>query len=381
MRHCTPILLTAFLFACQDAPPTGPGTDPEVGRESARHQVAGSNITSVNLVFSVAVDVDGSGRAVGYKNTNTGARGAFWAPTTPRGTTGSLTILTSSPGDTYAWGLNEQGEIAGGSTDGTPTLHAKVWNNGILHSLGDPAGTRESFAEDIGDLQPSGERLVIGRSDAGASSGPTVWRVSGTGSSFAVVGVTPLPGLRADGAGQAISLNFSGLIVGDALNDAGDAKPTKWTPSGTSWSITALGLLPGQTYGQAFGVNASGDAVGFNGPGTPGCTRGVVWPANTLTPQPLQDLAGGFCTMAWSINTAGQITGSARDGHGRNQAVLWLPTGSGGYSLLLLGNPRGASQSEGRALNDPQAGSTGVMELEVVGTSGSAATLWKVKLP
>src|SRR3954463_8145911 len=156
MRYCTPLLLTAFLFACQNAPPTAPGSDPEVP-QSASHRVTGSNIAIVNLGFTTAVDVDGSGRAVGYKNTSTGARGAFWAPATARGTSGSLTILASAPSDTYAWGLNEQGEIAGGSTDGGPTLHAKVWSGGILHSLGDPAGTRESFAEDIGDLQPSGE--------------------------------------------------------------------------------------------------------------------------------------------------------------------------------------------------------------------------------
>jgi hypothetical protein len=41
----------------------------------------------------------------------------------------------------------------------------------------------------------------------------------------------------------------------------------------------------------------------------------------------------------------------------------------------MLGNLNGARRSEGRGLNEPQAG-----VLEVVGSSGSAA-LWKVKLP
>jgi hypothetical protein len=111
------------------------------------------------------------------------------------------------------------------------------------------------------------------------------------------------------------------------------------------------------------------------------CAHGAVWSANISEPRPLPDLAGGFCSIAWAINAAGQITGSARDSRGRDQAVLWLPTGTGTYTVLALGNTPGASQGEGRGLNSPQADGTGGTVVEVVGHSGGPAALWKVKLP
>lgn len=381
MRYCPLLLLIGFLFACQEASsPVAPTSDPEAGAQTANKRPGGGNIVIVNLGFTAALDVDEQGRVVGWNSGRKGAQAVVWTPVTARATTGRLTVLSGLGGDTYAWGLNDGSDITGGSTAGT-NLHAVVWSSGALHSIGEPAGAVGGFAEDVTDALSDGTRLVAGRSDFPTAIRPTVWRVSGTGSSLAVVGMDMLPGFGTDGSGQAIGINSSGLVVGDAETAGSDPQPARWTLSGTSWSITALGLLPGQTYGQVLGVSSTGDAVGFNRrPSGTACARGAVWPATTTEPRPLQDLAGGFCSIAWAINAAGQITGSARDSQGRDQAVLWLPTGTGTYTILALGNIPGASRSEGRGLNSPQSDGTGGTVVEVVGHSGPAA-LWKVKLP
>ncbi|HEV2086020.1 MAG TPA: hypothetical protein VGR09_13165 [Gemmatimonadales bacterium] len=382
MRYCPLLLVIGFLFACQEAsPPTAPTSDPVAGAQAANTLLASGSIVIVSLGFTAALDVDEQGRTVGWKSASTGAQAVVWSPGTARAATGTRTVLSGLGGDTYAWGLNDGADITGGSTVGS-ALHAVVWSSSALHSIGEPAGAVGGFAEDITNALSDGTRLVAGRSDFPTASRPTVWRVSGTGSSLAVVGMDLLPGFGSNGSGQAIGVNSSGVVVGDAEAAGSDPQPARWTLSGTSWSITALGLLAGQTYGQVLGVSSTGDAVGFNRlAGGTACMHGAVWPANTVTPKPLHDLAGGLCSTAWSINAAGQITGSARDSRGRNQAVLWLPSGTGTYTVLALGNRRGAFQSEGRGLNSPQADGTGGTALEVVGQSGGAAVLWKVKLP
>jgi uncharacterized membrane protein len=331
----------------------------------------------------MATDIDEQGRVVGFDNLRDGLHAMLWTPATTRGTTGSLTALADLGGTQgYAEALNDVGQIAGGSSDGA-NFHATVWDGGTPHALTEPAGAATGAADGISDQLLGGNRLVVGRADFPTTTQAAVWRVSGAASSFSVLGVEVLPGLRPDGAGQATAANSSGLIVGDALITGSDfPRPAEWSFSSSKWTIIQLAVLPGQDFGQVLDVNASGAAVGHNGQaGVAGCNHGAVWPPNTLQPRALQDLAGGSCSVAWAINDAGQITGSARDSRGRNQAVLWLPTGAGSYSILNLGNPPGSLSSEGRGLNEPQADGSGGVVLEVVGASGSRATLWKVRLP
>jgi uncharacterized membrane protein len=163
--------------------------------------------------------------------------------------------------------------------------------------------------------------------------------------------------------------------------------PAKWVRVNRDWLYTPLGLLAGTTYGQAFDVNSSGAIVGFTSANTVGCVgRPVIWPTNSVTPLPLPGLSSGNCGWAYSINDVGQITGFASDSRGRSQAVLWLPRPAGGYSVLVLGRPKGTSYSDGRGLNEPAADGSGALAVEVVGASRASsgetqATLWRVRLP
>jgi uncharacterized membrane protein len=382
-RRTLALATVIALSACADEhQPTSPSA--VVVSDHGRPSGGASPVVAiVGLGFAVGADVDEQGQAVGWDLPNGIFHARLWAPAVTRGTVGTITDLPElSGGQSYALGLNEAHQIAGGSADAT-AFRAVVWDGTALHALGEPTGAIGSSADDISDQLADQSRLVAGRVDLATVSRPAVWRISGTAAGFSVLSVALLPGLRPDGAGQAIAASANGVVVGDAETTGSDLpSPVRWNFSGSTWSLTALGLLPNQTFGQVLDVNSSGIAVGHNGSAGAGCSHGAVWPPDGVTPTVLQDLAGGSCSFAWAINDAGEITGSARDARGRNHAVLWRPAGSGGYSILNLGELRGTRSSEGRGLNEPQPDGTGGQILEVVGVSGSSrGTLWKVRLP
>jgi hypothetical protein len=362
----------ALISACSETPPLAPRNGSDFAKSGNAGPTAG-NITAVSLGFTIANDIDEYGRVIGWDQSRVPTRAFLWTPASRRGTTGSAATLTGVAGsDTYALGINEAQQVAGVFM-GATTTHAVFWNAGVLNHLGE-AGGLGSAADDLSDPLTSGDRLVVGHGEGPFRA--AVWRVTSTGG---FSGPETLPG--AESGGQAIAVNGSGTIVGDAESPT-MIIPLRWTLSttGPGWNRAALGLLPGTTRGQALGVNADGAAVGFNGAST-GCSRGVTWAASSATAIPLQDLAGGGCSFAWSINRAGQITGSARDVRGRQQAVLWVPLQTGGYSIVALGGVKGVSQGEGRGLNEQEIDGSGVRTVEVVGSSGGLGTLWKVKLP
>lgn len=336
-----------------------------------------------DLGFGFAQDIDEQGRVIGFDQTSALLQGKLWRPASIRGTVGTISDLGDlGGGEGYALGINEALQIAGGSSDAAG-FHATLWEGTTPHLLTEPAGATGGFGNDISDQLADGSRLVAGIADFPAASRPTLWRTSGSGGGLTTLGTEVLPGLVAGGSGQASGVSASGLVVGDAVSTGSDlVQPVKWSLAGSTWVVTALGLLPNQTYGQALDVNAGGTAVGHNGSGGVGCNRGVVWPANSPTPTGLPDLANGPCSMAYAINDAGQITGWAVDAGHRAHAVLWQPAGGGAYSILNLEELRGTRSSEGRGLNEPQPDGSGGQVLEVVGVSGSSrATLWKVRLP
>jgi len=370
MRRPLLLLLAAgILTACAETtPPLAPDRDGDLINSQGLGPPSTRNITAVRLDFDRAFDIDEQGRVVGDDaSRRAGVRGVLWTPLTRRGTTGSIIYLSDlGGGETVASGINEEGLITGGSAH-----QPFIWNGGI-HALGKPEGATGGFADDLSD--PSGGiRYVAGRIELPAGNRAAVWTLSGTEAADFAVEPYLLPGFRDDNRGQAFAVNAAGTVVGDALDDTGLHQPTRWTLSNSEWTPQQLGLLDEATSGQAFDVNAFGAAVGVNY--STACVRGVAWAAGSTTPTALQDLAGGFCSFAWAINDAGQITGSARDVRGRNQAVLWIPNAEGGFSILALSRLGG----EGRGLNEPQADGSGALVLEVVG--GPGATLYKVKLP
>jgi probable HAF family extracellular repeat protein len=108
------------------------------------------------------------------------------------------------------------------------------------------------------------------------------------------------------GAGftEANAINESGTIVGQsALSGANESnRAFRWTEAG---GIVDLGILPGGSFSNAFGINNTGDIVGTSIALTAGGSRSVIW---TTTDQP-QDI--GVSGRAIDINNFGAIVGSS----------------------------------------------------------------------
>jgi probable HAF family extracellular repeat protein len=134
-------------------------------------------------------------------------------------------------------------------------------------------------------------------------------------------------------------INANGEVVGYS-----DSTAVEWTPGATT--PTALG--PPGTVSDAYAVNASGLVVGASY--TQDASRNVVthamrWDAAATPPTDLGTLSGITSTVAWGINTSGQVVGAAGttpNGDTFGHAVLWnagattptdlgdlLPTNSG----------------------------------------------------
>lgn len=158
-----------------------------------------------------------------------------------------------------------------------------------------------------------------------------VWdQASGTGKALGVP-ISP------DLASVATDVNRSGQVVGHISSASGNgvSRPAAWTADGTPWDPFAG--LPASAFGlhsQAYGLNDAGDIVGrFRGDTSPSYYSADDRPhAFLLAGGQLADLndlvaldSGWLLESATDINTAGQITGIARNPSGVFRTFLLTP--------------------------------------------------------
>jgi probable HAF family extracellular repeat protein len=113
---------------------------------------------------SYANSVNDAGKVVGAGTTATAQHASLWTPTTPNGTTGSLTdlqSLVSSSNDSEAYDINNSDLIVGWSEISNNIKHATLWtadgpvdlNSLIDQPIGGPVGSFVlTSANDINDL-------------------------------------------------------------------------------------------------------------------------------------------------------------------------------------------------------------------------------------
>jgi probable HAF family extracellular repeat protein len=126
---------------------------------------------------------------------------------------------------------------------------------------------------------------------------------------------------------SASGINDAGEVAGDA-NTAQSIVPFVWTPKG---KLRELPLLPGDSCGQAFGINTHGHAVGYSS-GQNG-TKAVLWTRNK--------------SSACDSNDSDEIAGTSASAVG-DRAVLWTETGD----VRDLGTLPGDTSSEASAINN-----------------------------
>jgi probable HAF family extracellular repeat protein len=159
-------------------------------------------------------------------------------------------------------------------------------------------------------------------------------------------------GLNSRGFGIISTSDVAGgnLVVGD-FTPVGPMEPRSHAAMFKNGVVTDLGVLPGQLYSRANGINARGQVVGYSSLQRDSSeSRAFVWTAQSG----MTDIGtlGGAYAQANAINDAGFITGAAQIWAPGpvSHAFLYSSKGAGAASMRDLGVLGGLS-SYGTAIN------------------------------
>jgi probable HAF family extracellular repeat protein len=139
---------------------------------------------------------------------------------------------------------------------------------------------------------------------------------------------------------EAFGINASGQVVGYS-NVAQGGHAFLWsptTPNGTTGSMVDLGLLPNANSSIGFGINGRGQVAGYSVVMSQG-PRAFLWTPSVTngssgTMIDLGALSGGNGTSeATAINNLGQIAGFSQ-APSTTHAVLWSPPNANGVRML-----------------------------------------------
>jgi len=266
-------------------------------------------------------------------------------------------------GGTFSQGasINDHGQISGSSTQAGDTVErAFLWHQGVMTDLGTLGGPNSSAIAD-GTPNVNSRGMVAGFSDTtiqdplgeeffcgfgtGLTCLPFVWH-NGT--------MKPLP-LLGGNNGFADSINDQGIITGLAENSVHDPtcvppqvlqfEPVYWAGG----KVHELAALPGDTTGEAEGINEHGDIVGATFPdcSTPSTVgHAVLWHHGQA-----HDLGslGGSLSYGVAINNLGQVVGGSNlVGDETIHAYLWTKE----HGIRDLGTVDQDSSSQAIGNND-----------------------------
>jgi len=257
----------------------------------------------------------------------------------------TVTDLGTLGGDTsQAFGINNEGGVAGQAKLSAQIHHAFVWDGETMADLGTLGGPLSS-ATDINDAGQA-----AGVSHTGSSTRAFLWQNDSMqnlgalgGSSSGAYGINnngQVVGYATDttqlqraflwqngsmqdlgtlGGAQshAYDLNDAAQVVGWAYV-AGDDDPPFHAFLWQNGSMQDLGTLGGHL-SQALAINGAGQVVGWS--------HLANWREHAFLWQngSMQDLGslGGDWSLALDINDAGQVVGNARNAASQNRAFLW----------------------------------------------------------
>ena len=209
-------------------------------------------------------------------------------------------------GNSVAYGINDQGEIAGAYNTATVQRPFRSVRKAGFQELSLPTGSNGGIAYSINEI---GEAAGYVSGTAGIR--PAWWTRRGE--------VQVLPGAGGSST-KALDLNERGDIVGVAGGDPMAA--VLWPRKG---GVVRLGTLPGFTNGEAVAVSENGAIVGVatGAAGFPNRARAVLWQAGGLAIQDLGTLPGGTDSRARDVNNRGEVVGRSTTSGGGSRAFVW----------------------------------------------------------
>ena len=329
----------ALAAACsQDDPlPTAPRTAAPAAPLAA---ILGTDIT--DLPFD-AMAINNAGQVAGYSGSRLAARAYLW---TPGGTVQDLGTLGGE--SSWAYAINQSGQVAGGSTVADGNQHAFLWTPGQgMQDLGTLPGALSSTARGINDLgQVVGESTFPRTGPPEPETHAFLWSPALGMKDLGTLGggLTSSVAFDINNAHQVVGRGFLAKIVPPPVDPETGSHGFLWTQAEGMREISGLDI--------AYAINDAGQVVGRSYVTRP---YSVAYHAFRWTAADgLQELAAfpaGDSSAALGINNAGQIVGWSTVGVGDYYGVygaIW--TASEGIESL--------SQTTGishvRGINDHQ---------------------------
>jgi probable HAF family extracellular repeat protein len=221
-------------------------------------------------------------------------------------------------GNSVAFGINDQGEIAGAYNTDTAQRPFRSVRKAGFQELSLPAGSNGGVAYSINEV---GE--AAGYVSGANGVRPAWWTRRGDVQ------------VLASGAGlstKALDLNARGDIVGVSGSDTLAA--VFWPRKG---GIVNLAALPGFSNGEAVAISDNGSIAGVvtGAAGFPNRARAVLWQADTLAIQDLGTLPGGTDSRARDVNNRGEVVGRSNTPNGSRAFVWTASTGMRDLNSLV----------------------------------------------
>jgi probable HAF family extracellular repeat protein len=313
------------------------------------------DLGSLGAGESTAYDINNSGQVVGMSlmpSEPIAVRRAFLYSDGTMRDLGDLGVGDSGEQDSWAYGINNSGEVVGRSLL-PPQLYGSVgraflFSGGTMMNLGITGGIYNSAAFAIND---SGH--IVGSMDVlvGLVRTPHAFLYRGGN----VTDLGTFGGL----ASYAYDINADGQVVGSASTGAGgDVTTDQHAFLYSGDTMTDLGNMYTFGYGRsaACGINDSGQVVGGPSCDFSGVGHAFLYSGGLMTD--LGTLGGGSSSNALDINNSGQIVGIASNAIPRSRAFLWTntptETGSGVMTDLntLIDPASGWTLEHAQAIND-----------------------------
>jgi probable HAF family extracellular repeat protein len=221
-------------------------------------------------------------------------------------------------------GLNDCGQVVGGSDNASGTRRAFLWERGQMIELGTLPGLALSEAWDINN-----HGVVVGAANyswAGLSDYAFLWSIE--------AGIRALADLGG-GESNALAINDNGQVVGNSTYSQSTTRhPYLWKNE----EIIDLLTTYGGNSGVAWDINELGQIVGV----------GTMWDADgTVIELPT---LGGDWTWAIAINNLGHVVGQSEPSPGSATAKAFIWDGVSMTDIAAVGQFSGSSDAWG--IND-----------------------------